>query len=292
MSNLALRSYVLTALCAILLTACIGEQPSPSAGRGTFAFELATDSLTADIVTRAPRQLTDAEAAAYRVTLHSATETIWENIPFADITLADRTQPLGTGYVVSAENISAADAESLNSGWGARRYAGSSAPFAITEGQTTHVTVPCTMANAGLCVTFDDSFTSYFTEYAVTTADTRALKFNADNAFPANTTLPSLTGEGSGVGPAVAYYNTSLPSLGEGSGVGQLTADVALTITASAGWDGTVRLTRTLTLQAGKITRLEVKLNAPQPSTGNISLMAITYDDHFTEGSTEEITLE
>ena len=254
-----------TVLCGMLLAACLSETQAPRGGQGTFSLGLTTNGLTAEIVTRAPRPLTLSEASVYMVTLTDADETLWQHKVFADITLADRTQPLGEGYVVMAENITSDIAESGNNGWGERRYAGSSAPFAIVNGQNTHVTVTCAMANAGLCVTFDDSFTSYFTDYAVTTNDVRTLKFNADNAET-----------------AMAYYNTEPAT----------TIDVPIIISASAGWDGTVRLTRNLTLQKGKITRLAVKLNSPEPTEGNISVFAITYDDFMEEGTTEEITLE
>lgn len=256
----------LAALCAMLLTACLSEVDAPRGSQGTFSLDLATDSLTAEVVTRAPRQLNDAEAATFLVTLTDGEgEEVWTQRIFSSITLADRTQPLGTGYIVTAENITTVAAEALNEGWGARRYAGTSQPFAVVASQTTHVTVPCSMANAGLCVTFDNSFTSFFSDFAVTTSDARNLLFNAANAET-----------------AIAYYNTDAATA---------TIDVPILITASAGWDGTVRLSRILTLQAGKITRLAVKLNAPEPSEGNISIVAITYDDTFDEGTTQEIEL-
>lgn len=246
----------------LLLTACIGDFDTPKvAQQGYFAIELETDSLVEEVETRAARELTYEEAKKYLVTLTQGEEVVWTHKKFEEITQADRTQPLGENYVVMAEDITEEEAESANDGWGCRRYAGLSETFSVVSKQTTFVTVPCRMANAGLSVVFDESFTSYFSDYAVTTDDLRALKFNANGR--------------------IAYYNTDAN--------GRHNLDIA--ISASAGWDGTVRLRRSLTLQRGKIIRLKVKLNSPEPTEGNISL-SITYDDGLTEGATTEIILE
>lgn len=255
--------HIIPLFAALLLAACTAETELPTTARGTFDFGLATDGLSAEIVTRAAHQLTDDEAAGFFVTLTQDEEIVWSHKAYSTITQADRTQPLGEGYMVMAEDITAEEAESNNSGFGARRYAGFSESFAIKSNETKHVTVPCAMANAGLCVVFDQSFTDYFTEYAVTTDDRRALKFNAANATT-----------------AIAYYNTD-------AATGTHTLPVI--ISASAGWDGTARLTRTLNLQAGKITRLNVKLNAEDP-TGQIGI-TITINDYF-EPKETEILLE
>lgn len=246
----------------LLLTACIGDFDTPKvAQQGYFAIELETDSLVEEVETRAARELTYEEAKKYLVTLTQGEEVVWTHKKFEEITQADRTQPLGENYVVMAEDITEEEAESANDGWGCRRYAGLSETFSVVSKQTTFVTVPCRMANAGLSVVFDESFTSYFSDYAVTTDDLRALKFNTNGR--------------------IAYYNTDAN--------GRHNLDIA--ISASAGWDGTVRLRRSLTLQRGKIIRLKVKLNSPEPTEGNISL-SITYDDGLTEGATTEIILE
>ena len=263
-------------MMAPLHVACISEMESPVPSRqGTFAIALESDSLKVEIETRAARELTSTEASAYLVTLTQGDEMIWEQKKFADITLADRTQRLGEGYVVMAENITPEEAENSNKGWGARRNAGSSDPFAIESNKITQVTVPCKMANAGFCVTFDESFTDFFSDFAVTTDDLRGLKFNYSNGYPMNTSTNNHQG-------AVAYYNTDATTG---------THELPLLISASAGWEGTVRLNRTLTLQAGKITRLKVKYNSPELTEGNI-ILSISYDDSFEDVGGEEIILE
>lgn len=266
--------HIITILAAVLFTGCLSEMDIPAGTqRGSFAIALTADSLMVEVETRAPRDLTDSEAASFLVTLSRNDEPVWERKTFSSITQEDRKQSIGEGYVVSAENVTADEAESSNSGWGCRRYAGASETFSIVSGQITYVTVPCAMANAGLCVTFDHSFTSYFSDYAVTTDDARNLKFNGSNAaqFDAENHLTAGT---------IAYYNTDANR--------QHTVDII--ISASAGWEGTANLTRTLTLRAGKITRLNVKLNSTEPTEGNI-MLSITYED-FEEIAGEEIVLD
>ncbi|MBO4613210.1 MAG: DUF4493 domain-containing protein [Bacteroidaceae bacterium] len=271
MMRLKIR-HIIPLLTALLLTACVNDAERPADGDGCFALGLTSEGLTAEVVTRAARELSASEAADYTITLTEGDETVWEK-RYADITLADRTQPLGSGYRVAAENCSTDEAESANSGWGQRRNAGVSDPFVIVSGATTPVQVSCSMANAGLCVMFDQSFTDYFSEYAVTTDDLRGLKFNADNAaeFDANRQL---------IHGNMAYYNV------EDDG----THTVPVIISASAGWDGTVHLTRSLTLQRGKVVRLRVRLTGSEPTDGNIGLSVTTED--FIEGESEEVMLE
>lgn len=268
--RLSLR-HIIPMFAVIILTACSGDAEMKDAGQGAFTFGITTDGMNIEVVTRTAHQLTANEAADYNITLNQGDETIWSK-RYADIIDADRTQPLGSGYTVSAENCSTDEAENANEGWGQRRFAGKSDPFVIVSKETTLVMVNCSMYNAGLCVLFDKSFTDYFSEYAVTTDDLRALKFNATNGAEFDAEHQMISG-------SVAYYNT------DDSGL----HSVRVVISASAGWDGTVRLARDLTLQRGKITRLRVRLsNAPM---GSISSISITYSDVFDE-SEEEIPLK
>lgn len=244
--------HIIPLLAVCLLTACSTEENGlPGSLRGSFTLGLSTDSLVVEVTTRAGRDLTDAEQQIFTVSLAQNGETIWENIPFADITLADRTQPTGTGYVVSAESCTSTEAESVNDGWGQRRYWGQSESFDIKSEENTQVRVDCHMTNAGICVEFDESFTSFFTlGYSATTDDSRTLRFD-------NTT----TGR-------VAYYN-----IPEGN-----TRVVHLLINASAGWDGILHVERDLVLTRGGVTRLFVRKG--EPNEGQVDL-GITFDDEF-----------
>ena len=244
--------YIIALFVGLLLTACTSEENSlPANLRGSFTLGLSTDSLAVEVTTRAGRDLTDVEQQIFAVSLRQNGETIWENIPFADITLADRTQPVGTSYVVSAESCTSAEAESANDGWGKRRYWGQSETFDIKKDANTNVSVDCHMANAGVSVEFDESFTSYFTMgYSVTTDDSRTLRFD-------NTT----TGR-------VAYYN-----IPEGN-----TRVVHVLVNASAGWDGTLHIERELVLRKGGVTRLYVRKG--EFNEGQVDL-GITVDSSF-----------
>ena len=258
-------------LCfGLLLASCVSELDGPMTNQqGTFSLGLSADSLSTEIVTRASENIDD-----YSVTLSEKGENVW-TMRYADISDDDRIQPVGEGYVVEAENCTSDEAESQNEGWGRRRFYGRSETFAITKNQNTPVSVRCQMANAGLCVVFDDSFSSYFTfGYAVTTDDLRALRFDADNQAKFDT-------EGQLASGLIAYYNVNEE--------GQHT--VQLIISGSAGWDGTLRLTRTLVLQQGRTYRLIVRKGAsPASQDGNMGV-SISYDETFDGGTTEEVLL-
>ncbi len=116
--------HIIPLLAALILAAYTAETEQPATARGTFDFGLATDGLSAEIVTREAHQLTDDEAAGFYVTLTQDEEVVWSHKAYSTITQADRTQPLGEGYMVMAEDITAEEAESNNRGGGARRYAG------------------------------------------------------------------------------------------------------------------------------------------------------------------------
>ena len=259
-------------MAVCILTACSSDIADPKSRLGEFSFALASEGLVEEVQTRATHELSAEEAADYSITLTDADGTLWTR-QYSEITLADRTQPLGDSYMLSAEDCTAEEAETLNEGWGCKRIAGTSDSFSIVKDQTTSVTINCGMANAGLCVIFDKSFTDYFSEYAVTTDDTRGLKFNATNGaeFDAQNHLTRGT---------IAYYNVDANG----------THDVNVIISASAGWDGRVRLNRTLTLQRGKVSSLRVRLNGSEPEEGNIGLSITTAS--FEELNPEEIVLE
>ena len=252
--------HIILLMAVCLLIACSSDEASPSIERGCFSLALAAEGLADEVETRATHELSAEEAADYTVTLTDVDGTVWTR-RYSDITLADRTQPLGNGYLLRAEDCTAEEAETLNDGWGCKRIAGTSDAFSIVKDQTTPVTINCGMANAGLCVIFDKSFTDYFSEYAVTTDDTRGLKFNATNGAEFDVQNHLIRG-------TIAYYNVDANG----------TYIVSVIISASAGWDGTVHLTRSLTLQRGKVSRLYVCKGETQEGTMNVN---ITYDDTF-----------
>ena len=258
--------HIIPLFLGLLFAGCISELDGPQGNlRGSFSVSLSADSLGVEVETRAAHPLTEAQQATFRLTLTDREGTVWENKLYTDVTLEDRTQPVADGYVLTAQNCTAQEAESLNDGWGQRRFRGQSQAFAVKQKEDTRVTVNCTMANAGLCVDFDEAFTSFFTEgYMVTLVDSRNLRFDASTA------------------DRVAYYNVA-----DDTGSHQ----VRLLVNASAGWDGMLRtIERTLTLQQGRICRLHIRKGEPQE--GTIDGVFITYDETFDEGTTEEVELE
>ncbi len=257
--------HIIPLFLGLLFAGCLSELDGPlDKQRGSFSLGLSADSMTVEVETRAGRELTDAEKASFTVSLLQADEMVWADIPYADVSLADRTQPVGNSYVVTAQSCTSEEAESQNEGWGQRRYFGQSASFAIVKNEDTPVTVACSMANAGLMVDFDESFTSFFTMgYSVTLVDERGLEFNS-----------TTTGR-------VAYYNVSADG----------THSVRLLVNASAGWDGMLKtIDRTLTLQQGRVYRLHIRKGESEP-LGTMGI-SITYDSAFDEGTTEDIELD
>lgn len=251
---------------ALLLVSCVSEFDLPKAAdeQGMFALSLTASGLKTEVETRADedswQKLTPNEAASYLITLTKDSKTLWGPKVFSSITQTDCTQPVGQNYVVSAENCTPTEAESANGGWGQRRYYGKSS-FSITKDETTDVRINCHIANAGLCVQFDESFTSYFTlGYSVTTDDGRALRFD-------ETTTDN-----------VAYYNVP-----EGS-----TRSVRLLVNASAGWDGILHLEHDLVMQPGRTYCLHVRKGAVE--TGTMGVIITTED--FVEGESEEVIVE
>ena len=76
------------------------------------------------------------------------------------------TLKAGTGYKMSAFNVTEAVAESSNGGNGEARYFGSSS-FNVIAGQTADVNFVCTMVNAQVAIDYDESFSLQFSDYSV-----------------------------------------------------------------------------------------------------------------------------
>ncbi len=99
--------------------------------------------------------ITKEEADLFLVTLYKGEDLVSQQILLGR--LASLTFPAGYGYKVFVENITIQDAETMNDGWGAKRYAGTSRSFGIQAGQTTKVSVGCSVANTAVSVNIDES---------------------------------------------------------------------------------------------------------------------------------------
>lgn len=257
--------HIIPCFLILLLVGCVSENDWPinSLRQGSFSLNMVISGLNAEVETRADgvvfRALTSDEAANYMVTLSHDGEPIWAQKVFSQITLPERTQSVGKGYMVSAMSCAEEDIETANKGWGQPLYVGKSDPFEVKSKETTQVQVNCRLQNAGFCVVFDKTFTDRFpTTYAVTTNDARDLTFNYSNEAV-------FTGKTFNKGQ-IAYYKVGTDG----------TVNVPLLITGADGWDR-VRLERFITLEAGKIFRLIIRLGETDGQMGVI----ITYDDEF-----------
>lgn len=161
-----MRKILFIYTCALLLASCAeketaiiaGPVPSVSEEEQTGYFAL---TLTGERQTRATTTTISKEQADnFLVTIYKGSDIYRETALLKDM---NTRLSAGYGYSIYAESCSEAAAESNNDGWGERRYTGISAPFAIKAGQTTDVSINCTVANAGVEVVFDKTVSTYFT---------------------------------------------------------------------------------------------------------------------------------
>lgn len=255
--------YIMLLAVTALFASCQSEQDpfNVSANKGSFALNLQGPEITVQTETRAA--LTVTEAANYNIMVYQNNDEVWaQKKKYSDLTATDYMLSVGSGYAVFAESCSEADAETVNDGFGCKRYGGTSDVFAIEASQTTPVSVNCSATNGGLCVVFDKSFTDTFGRYSVETTDeNRHLVFNADNKA-------TFTTAGVRTGGAVAYYN--MPPAGE--------LEVPLQIHAR----GAQVKDKTVLLKLGKITRFTVY--GPNAGTGDNTGgidITIEYDDDY-----------
>lgn len=183
--------------------------------------------------------ITKEEADLFLVTIFKGDEPISQQVQLGN--MGTLTFPAGYGYKVSVENITASDAETLNDGWGAKRYAGRSKSFGVQAGQTTAVSVSCAVANAAVNISFDASL-------------------EGCNVILSDGTRTLTTSEN-----RVAYFNV----------VGETPHPVTLTIEK----DGVVVGEKTLNLESSQVKDVNIGTSTDS-ETGSVSV-EITYDDAF-----------
>ena len=155
-----------TASILLLLAACSAndlDTPTPleptveeTDSLGTFTLTLTGEKATRSTST----VITKEEADNFLVTIYKGSDIVRQTAKLKDI---NTSLPAGYGYKVFAESVSEETAITFDEGWGCKRFAGLSASFAIKAGQTTDVSVGCSVANAGFDVVFDESVAEYFT---------------------------------------------------------------------------------------------------------------------------------
>ena len=167
------KTFLFAALAALSMVSCTNEVLTDVDGYGTIVLSVNND----ETVTRATRAVADLNG--WIVKANNGSENI-------TLTTASTKVKEGTYTVSAKSHESEATALTVNSGWGAAYYEGTSASVEVTPGSTKNVTVNCgTAKNARLKVQF--SLISNFTEYSLKAK--RNLVFNSENA-----------------GSALAYY--------------------------------------------------------------------------------------
>ena len=215
-------------VCIILQTGCtcdaVPTEPTAT-GNGTFALSVNADDIQTEVTTRGT-----VDVSTFKVNLRDKNGvSLIDGKAYGQLSDADRTLPASTGYQISVESCTQAEATTSNEGWGAMRFTGS-ASFDIVSDQSTPVEINCSMENAGLKVAFDNSFTTKFPIYAATTVDNRSLVFKGSNP------------------DAIAFFDVE----GENP-------SISLKLYGSAGgWEDRIDQTKTIGLTKGKITTLTV----------------------------------
>lgn len=242
--------YLVFVIATGLLAGCASEMDPFTAmeGTGHIALQLSADG---KMPTRAEEEkpLTEDMKNQYMVSIYRGNTEVISSKVVSQLTEEDLTVQAGSGYRVTAENCSLADAESQPTLFGQPRLFGTSGSLTVTKEQTTTASVHCTPVNAGVKVVTDENFNEVFSDYEFTTTlGSRKLTFTPQNA--------SITG----------YYN--VPADGA-------TLSYSLVANRKAGGDNATA-SSTAQLQVGKITQLKLT-TTPK---GYINL-TITYDDHF-----------
>lgn len=155
-----MRKYLII-ICSVLLASCSEKDfdfPTPGENEEMGSFEL---TLTGERQTRATSTISKEQADNFLVTIYKGSDVYRQTDLLKNI---NTRLSAGYGYTIHVESCNEATAESSNDGWGEPRYVGTSAPFSVKAGQTTHVSVHCTGTNAGFDVVFDKTFSSYFTD--------------------------------------------------------------------------------------------------------------------------------
>lgn len=212
--------------CCILNIGCNNDiiPSNPTGIKGELVLKLKAGDVKTEIITRSTL---DIDINSFKINLSENDGTpLFVNKLYGELNETDCTLPAESGYQITAESCSQDESVTQNGGYGYPRFVGE-ATFNITPRQETHVNIKCTMVNAGLQISFDQTFLDKFPTHAITTQDTRALVFNKNNA------------------DKIGYYevnaNTSLK----------------LRLTGSAGgWEDRLDTIKEIILEKGKIKRL------------------------------------
>lgn len=181
------KNYLmLLALVALGLSACRSDERTPSGG-GYLAVRVAADN---EVVSAASRAEGDGIPDVGDFSLSIAKEngelvSKWDK--FSDYDAEATVVPVGT-YTVSASY-----GDATTEGFDGLSYAGSTTAN-VAEGETTDVTIDCTINKARVSISYTDAFKSYFTSYSAYVSSSRGNKidYTADETRAAYFTPGSL----------------------------------------------------------------------------------------------------
>lgn len=166
--------FLFFTLMVVVLASCSRDENTPSANEGYIDIQLTASGEMQEVASRAEESGVP-EAGDFSLTIKNADgETIgsWERFSEYD---ASTVVPVGE-YTVSA-SYGDATAE----GFDGLSYAGSSSAN-VTEGETTEVSVQCTINKARVSIAYTDAFKQYFSAYSasVTSSHSNKVSFAAD----------------------------------------------------------------------------------------------------------------
>ena len=173
--------YILSLMGLLSFSACTSEdEPALSNETGEIRFSV-VDTTAVEITTKASLKF---DVDEFNVSLSRGDNPIFTARKYGDIAGTSITCSAGSGYLLTAESCTEAEAESANNGWGKARVYGEET-FDIVANETKNVTVSCGLANSSVEVEFSDYITSTYETYSIeiyaTDAPDRTLTFNERN---------------------------------------------------------------------------------------------------------------
>ena len=165
------KNYLmLLALVALGLSACRSDERTPSGG-GYLAVRVAADNEVVSAASRAEGDgIPDVGDFSLSITKENG-ELVSKWDKFSDYDAEATVVPVGT-YTVSASY-----GDATTEGFDGLSYAGSTTAN-VAEGETTDVTIDCTINKARVSISYTDAFKSYFTSYSAYVSSSRGNKID------------------------------------------------------------------------------------------------------------------
>lgn len=165
------KNYLmLLALAALGLSACRSDESTPSGG-GYLSVRVAANNEVVSASSRAEGDgVPDAGDFSLSITKENG-ELVSKWDKFSEYDAESTVVPVGT-YTVSASY-----GDATTEGFDGLSYAGS-ATANVTEGETTDVTIDCTINKSRVSISYTDAFKSYFSDYSAYVSSSRGSKID------------------------------------------------------------------------------------------------------------------